>query len=218
MLEINEVSKHYQKGKTLVKAVQKVSFKINKHQIMGLVGESGCGKSTLAKMILMLEKPTEGEILFNSQNLFKLDRRQKQEIRRQIQIVFQNPYSALNPRMTLQQILSEPLDILHLFTGASRINRIEELIHMIGLEKCHLQRYPHQFSGGQRQRICIARALAVEPSFLVCDEPLSALDLTTQVQIIELLKKCQKELGLTMLFISHDLAAVDALCDQVVSL
>lgn len=215
MLEITNVSKHYQRGRSLFTAVNNLSLQVQPREIMGLVGESGSGKSTLAKMIVMLEQPSKGEIFFNNQNLLKLDYNKKLEMRRHIQIIFQNPYGALNPRMTLLQILNEPLDIHQLYTGSSRSKRIEDLLHMVGLTKNHLNRYPHQFSGGQHQRICIARALAVEPTFLVCDEPLSALDLSVQAQIINLLRKCQKELGLTMLFISHDLAAVDMLADRV---
>lgn len=215
LLRLENLSKYYKGKKSLFTAVKNVSLTIQPKEIVGLVGESGCGKSTLAKMVLMLEKPSEGKIFFNNQDLLNLDNSTKLAIRRHIQIIFQNPYSALNPRMTLQQILSEPLDIHQLFTGSLRSKRIEELIHMVGLEKSHLNRYPHQFSGGQRQRICIARALAVEPTFLVCDEPLSALDVLIQAQIIQLLKRCQRELGLTLLFISHDLATVDMIADRV---
>lgn len=215
LLKITNLSKHYKRRKSFITAVNKLSLDIQSHEILGLVGESGCGKSSLAKMILMLEQPSEGEIFFDHQNLLKLDRRAKLAMRRQIQIVFQNPYNALNPRMTLQQILNEPLDIHHLFPGPARSKRIDDLLEMVGLEKNQLQRYPHQFSGGQLQRICIAQALAVEPRLLVCDEPLSALDLSVQAQIINLLRKCQKDLGLTLLFISHDLAAVDMLADRV---
>lgn len=215
LLKIANVYKHYQRGSSCFAAVNRLSLQIQPREILGLVGESGSGKSTLAKMIVMLEAPSEGDIYFNGLNLFQLSKKKKLELRRHIQIVFQNPSSALNPRMTLQQILDEPLDIHHLFVGPARSKRIEDLIHMVGLEKSHLNRYPHQFSGGQQQRICIARALAVEPSLLVCDEPLSALDLSIQAQIINLLRKCQKELGLTMLFISHDLAAIDMLADRV---
>lgn len=216
LLEILNVSKSYRQKKATITAVNNLSLQICPGEILGLVGESGCGKSTLAKMILMLEQPSSGEIFYKQQNLFQLDRRSKLEIRRQLQIIFQNPYSALNPRMTLQQILHEPLDIHRLFVEReTRTKRIEELLERVGLEKNQLNRYPHQFSGGQRQRICIARALAIEPKFLVCDEPLSALDLSIQAQIIDLLKMCQRDLGLSMLFISHDLAAVNRLADRM---
>lgn len=215
LLEIKNVSKNYHRGRAVFSAVKKLSLQIQPGEIMGLVGESGCGKSTLARMVMMLEQPSEGDIYFAKQNIFKIDHSQKLRMRRHIQIVFQNPYNALNPRMTLQQILNEPLDIHQLFTGYLRSKRIDDLIEMVGLEKKHLNCYPHQFSGGQLQRICIAQALAVEPRLLVCDEPLSALDLLIQAQIINLLRKCQKELGLALLFISHDLAAVDMLADRV---
>ncbi len=215
LLEITNVSKRYRRGKTQFTAVNGVSLKIQPKEIVGLIGESGCGKSTLAKMIAMLEKPCKGTICFNQHNLFEINANQRFEIRRQIQIIFQNPLTALDPRMTLQQILCEPLDIHSLFTGFTRYKRVNELIDMVGLERNHLNRYPSQFSGGQLQRICIARALAVEPTLLICDEPLSALDLSIQAQIINLLRKCQNEMGIAMLFISHDLAAVDMLADRV---
>lgn len=214
LLEIVDVSKNYGYRKSADLAVKKLSLKIYHEEIFGLVGESGSGKSTLAKMILMLEKPSEGQIFFNNRNIFQLSSCERKEMRKQIQIVFQNPYSALNPRMTLHQILNEPFEIHHLY-HKMRSKKIHDLIHMVGLEKNQLHRYPYQFSGGQRQRICIARALAVEPSLLVCDEPLSALDLPLQAQILHLLKDCQKNLGLTMLFISHDLAVVDMIADKV---
>lgn len=204
------------KGKQSFSAINQISLQIQPMESVGIVGESGSGKSTLAKMIVMLEKPSTGKILFKNQNLFDHDRKRNLELRKQIQIVFQNPFDALNPCMTLCQILNEPLDIHHLHRGTNRLKRIHELIQMVGLDKHHLERYPHQFSGGQLQRICIARALAVEPSLLICDEPLSALDLSIQAQIINLLRKCQKDLGLTLFFISHDLAAVDMLADRAI--
>lgn len=214
LIEVVKVSKCFYRKNTCFKAVQTLSMQIFSSETVGLVGESGSGKSTLAKMLLMLEPPSEGEIFFNGKNLSTLARQERQEIRQQIQIVFQNPYAALNPCMTLEQILNEPLDIHKLYMKSKRSKRIADLLYMVGLDKSQLNKYPHQFSGGQLQRICIARALAVEPRFLVCDEPLSALDVSIQAQIINLLKNCQKELGLTMLFISHDLAAVDLLADR----
>lgn len=217
LLEVKNLSKHYQKNGRIINAVKNINFHVKTGEILGLVGESGSGKSTISKMIILLEKPTTGEILFKGNNILQMSRDQTRILRRQMQIVFQNPYSSLNPRMNLQQILNEPLDIHQLYIGNKRAERIKDLLHMVGLENHHLNRYPHQFSGGQRQRICIARALAVEPQFLICDEPLSALDLSVQAQIINLLRQCQKELGLAMLFISHDLAAVDMLADRIIT-
>lgn len=211
LLNIVEVSKQYRHQL----AVNSFSLQVYPNEILGLVGESGSGKSTLAKMVMMIEKPSSGSIYFNGINLLQLNSRERTKMRRQLQMIFQNPSTALNPRMTLQQILNEPLDIHHLYMGTARNKRIHSLLDMVGLTQGHLSRYPFQFSGGQHQRICIARALAVEPLLLVCDEPLASLDLSIQAQIINLLRLCQKELNLALLFISHDLAAVDMLADRV---
>lgn len=199
-----------------VQAVSDVSFEIQKGETLGLVGESGCGKSTLGRCILRLIEPTAGKIFFKNQELTQLPLEAIRKLRRQIQIIFQDPYSALNPRLTVEDLVGEPLDIHKLYsTGGDRRKRIIKLLDLCGLRSESLSRYPHEFSGGQRQRICIARALAVEPEFIVCDEPISALDVSIQAQIINLLQDLQKELGLTYLFIAHDLKMVRQISDRV---
>jgi ABC-type glutathione transport system ATPase component len=215
IIQIKSVTKDFSVGKKHVRALNQVSLDLYPGKVLGLVGESGSGKSTLGKMLVMLEKPTSGTIDAYAQNLLSLNYAQKLSIYRKIQIIFQNPYSALNLRMTLRQILNEPMDIHQVYLKDRRESRLKELLERVALKKDDLNKYPHEFSGGQRQRICIARALSIDPEFIVCDEPLSALDVSIQAQIINLLRNCQKELNLGMLFISHDLAAVDAIADEV---
>lgn len=199
-----------------VKAVSDVSFDIRRGQTLGLVGESGCGKSTLGRCILRLTEPTAGQIFFKGQNITHVSGSEMRKLRRQIQIIFQDPYASLNPRMTVEDILGEPLDIHRLAkTKIERKQRILKLLDLCGLRREAIARYPHEFSGGQRQRICIARALAVEPEFIVCDEPVSALDVSIQAQIVNLMQDLQKELGLTYLFIAHDLKVVEHISTQV---
>jgi len=199
-----------------VNAVNNVSFKIKRGETLGLVGESGCGKTTLGRSILRLIEPTSGEIIFNGQNILNYSADEMRAIRRKMQIIFQDPYASLNPRMTIGDILSEPMEIHQLHTNKDeRRKRLLELLNQVQLPQDALNKYPHEFSGGQRQRICIARALAVEPEFIVCDEPVSALDVSVQAQVVNLLMDLQKELKLTYLFIAHDLKVVEYISNRV---
>lgn len=198
-----------------VRAVDGVSFSIRKGETLGLVGESGCGKSTTGRAILQLYRPTAGEVYFQGQDLVKLKGEAMRQTRRQVQMIFQDPYASLNPRMTVGSIIGEPLEIHKLAKGKEKQQRIQELLQVVGLNPYFANRYPHEFSGGQRQRIGIARALAVNPSFIVCDEPISALDVSIQAQIINLLEELQNEFGLTYLFIAHDLSVVRHISDRI---
>lgn len=199
----------------VVRAVDGVSFDVPRNTMVGLVGESGSGKTTTGRALLRLFKPTAGRLLFDGQDITHLNEKQMLPWRRRMQIVFQDPYASLNPRMTVAEILGEALDT-HKLAQHRRAARIGELLERVGLNADHSRRYPHEFSGGQRQRIGIARALAVEPDFIVADEPVSALDVSVQAQVLNLLQDLQRDLGLTMLFVAHDLAVVDYLCDEVV--
>lgn len=198
-----------------VKAVDGLSFDIMKGETLGLVGESGCGKSTTGRALIQLYRPTEGRVLFEGQDLCKLSNKELHPLRRNLQMIFQDPYGSLNPRMTVGDIIGEPLKVHNLATGKGVAARVQELMEIVGLDPRFIRRYPHEFSGGQRQRIGIARALACEPSFIVCDEPISALDVSIQAQIINLMEDLQKEFGLTYLFIAHDLAAVRHISDRI---
>lgn len=215
LLSVEGVKKYFEVGKGRLKAVDGLSFELYKGETLGLVGESGCGKSTAGRTILRLYEPTEGKVIFKGTDIYQLPKKKLKEIRKQMQIIFQDPYASLNPRMTVEDIIGEPLDIHRLARGSKRHERIKELLQLVGLNEEHASRFPHEFSGGQRQRIGIARALAVEPAFIVCDEPISALDVSIQAQVVNLLKQLQEELGLTYLFIAHDLSMIRYISDRI---
>ncbi|MCI5071440.1 dipeptide ABC transporter ATP-binding protein [bacterium] len=196
-----------------VKAVDGVSFEVKKGETLGLVGESGCGKSTLGRAILQLIKPTSGKVFFEDQEITAM--RNLQKMRKKMQIIFQDPYASLNPRMTVESIISEPLKTFNIAEGSELTRKVQELMEMVGLRPQYIRRYPHEFSGGQRQRIGIARAIALNPDLIIADEPISALDVSIQAQILNLMQDLQKELDLTYIFIAHDLAAVRHISDRV---
>ncbi|RXZ81915.1 dipeptide ABC transporter ATP-binding protein [Paenibacillaceae bacterium] len=222
LLEVSNVKKYYSvnkgflaRGVQHVKAVDGVSFTIHEGSTLGIIGESGCGKSTLGRLILQLEQPTEGGVRFRGEELTGRSQRQLRPVRTQMQMVFQDPYSSLNPRLRIGDQLAEPIRVHRLHEGAALDRRVEELLDIVGLSKHHRSRFPHEFSGGQRQRIGIARALALNPRLIVCDEPVSALDVSIQAQILNLLKDLQRELDLTYIFIAHGLGAVNYISNRV---
>ncbi len=211
-----DVTKGLFSKKQVVKAVDDVSFDIMPNETFGLVGESGCGKTTLGRTIVKLYEPTSGSITFDGQDIANIKGAQLKNYRKNMQMIFQDPYASLNPRMTVGEIIKEPMIIHNIFdTDAEREARVVELLKIVGLKPDHIRRYPAEFSGGQRQRIGIARALAVDPKFIVCDEPISALDVSIQAQVVNLLKNIQKELGLSYLFIAHDLSMVKHISDRI---
>lgn len=217
LVEVSNLRQHFNLGKgNILKAVNDISFKIYEGETLGVVGESGCGKSTTGRTMLRLYEPTGGSVKFNGTDIFSLSPRKMKAMRKDMQMIFQDPYASLNPRFNVMDIIGESLDI-HGLAGsrAERKKRVEELLDMVGLNASHAMRYPHEFSGGQRQRIGIARALAVNPKFIICDEPLSALDVSIQAQVVKLLEDLQQRLGLTYLFIAHDLSMVKHISDRV---
>jgi ABC-type oligopeptide transport system ATPase subunit len=223
ILEIRNLVKHFEIGGGLfggrpavVKAVDGVSFAIRRGETLGLVGESGCGKTTTGRCILQLERPTSGEVIFEGRDLTRLADSELRAVRRRVQVIFQDPYSSLNPRMTVGQIIAEPLAVHRIVPDrTARAARVQELLRHAGLLTAMARRYPHELSGGQRQRVGIARALAMEPRLIICDEPVSALDVSIQAQIINLLEDLQAEFGLTYLFVAHDLSVVRHISDRV---
>jgi len=218
LLEIKDLKQHFNVGRpNLVKAVDGISFDIFKGETLGLVGESGCGKSTTGRSIIRLYEATDGQVLFNGENVHgKKSTADLKKFNRKMQMIFQDPYASLNPRMTVADIIAEGIDIHGLAkTKKERMEKVYELLATVGLNKEHANRYPHEFSGGQRQRIGIARALAVDPDFIIADEPISALDVSIQAQVVNLMKKLQKEKGLTYLFIAHDLSMVKYISDRI---
>ncbi|TAJ81956.1 ABC transporter ATP-binding protein [Reyranella sp.] len=223
VLQVDGLVKHFPVARGLirrkvigmVRAVEGVSFEIARGETLALVGESGCGKSTTGRLVLRLMDPTAGSVRFKGEEIANLDKQSLRRLRRHMQIIFQDPYASLNPRMTVGEILAEPMAVHNLHTEAEREKRVKDLLDVVGLLPEHARRYPHQFSGGQRQRIGIARALAVNPDLIICDEPVSALDVSIQAQIVNLLQNLQQRFGLSYLFIAHDLAVVKHISDRV---
>jgi peptide/nickel transport system ATP-binding protein len=223
LLEVNDLRKYFpirggifSRVVANVKAVQDISFTVRQGEVVGLVGESGSGKTTAGRSILRLIEPTSGEVKFNGVDVTKLNKQQMREYRKEMQIIFQDPFASLNPRMTVGDIIGEALVIHKLARGKAKEERVADLLERVGMSSSHMRRYPHEFSGGQRQRIGIARALAVDPKFIVADEPVSALDVSIQAQVVNLLQDLKEELGLTLLFIAHDLGVVEYISDRVI--
>ncbi|MGD8503117.1 MAG: dipeptide ABC transporter ATP-binding protein [Syntrophobacterales bacterium] len=222
LVQVRDLVKHFPirggvffKEVDSVKAVDGVSLEIREGETLGLVGESGCGKTTLGRLILRLEEPTSGDIFFHGENILTYDKERMRNLRRDMQIIFQDPFSSLNPRKTVSNIVGEPLLVHGMRRRQEREVRVLEILRIVGLRREHMRRYPHQFSGGQRQRICVARALALHPKLIICDEAVSALDVSIQAQVINLLKELQEEFQLTYLFISHDLGVVEHVSNRL---
>ena len=221
LIRVSGLSKEFDVGKGFLskgkklKAVDQVSLEIRKGETLGLVGESGCGKSTLGRCILRLIEPTGGEVFYQNQNLLELDQESMRRMRRRLQIIFQDPYASLNPRMTVMEIIKAPLDVFRIGTPGERVQKVMEIARVVGIREEYMLRYPHEFSGGQRQRIVIARALVLDPEFIVCDEPVSALDVSIRSQVLNLIRDIQKKYHLSYLFISHDLSVVKHISDRV---
>lgn len=216
MLEIKNLKKYFDVAGGKLHAVDDISLKIEEGKTLGIVGESGCGKSTLGRVILRLHEPTSGRILFDGMDITSFNKEEMRQMRKYMQIIFQDPYASLNPRFTISQIIEEPLKLHKIYkTADERKARVEELMELVGLSKRMYNSYPHEFDGGRRQRVVIARALAINPKFVICDEPVSALDVSVQAQILNLMMDLQKKLGLTYVFISHDLSVVKHISDDV---
>ncbi|GED33807.1 ATP-binding cassette domain-containing protein [Brevibacillus centrosporus] len=216
LVQVKNLTKTFEVGKgASLKAADGVSFDIYEGETFGLVGESGCGKSTTGRTIISLYNPTSGEVIFDGQNVHKASSSARSKLTRDMQMIFQDPYASLNPRMNISEIIGEGLQLNGLYKGKERAKRVIELLEMVGLQKEHANRFPHEFSGGQRQRIGIARALAVNPRFVIADEPISALDVSVQAQVVNLMKNLQREQNLTYLFIAHDLAMVKHISDRI---
>lgn len=215
LIQVRNLKKIYHVSGKDLKAVNDVSLDIYQGETLGLVGESGCGKSTIGKTIIRLHEATAGKVHFQGEDIFSLKGEVLNKLKRDMQIIFQDPYASFNPRMKVEDIIGEPLDLQGKIKGKERRQRIEELLKLVGLKQDHINRFPHEFSGGQRQRIGIARALALNPKFIVCDEPISALDVSIQAQVVNLLKDLQEKLGLTYLFIAHDLSMVKYISDRI---
>ena len=223
LVKVEQLKKHFpitqgtiiQRQVGAVKAVDGITFDIYKGETLGMVGESGCGKTTAGRTILQLYRPTKGKVIFDGIDITNTEGKTLRKMRRRMQMIFQDPYASLNPRWTISRIISEPMRVHKLNTGKARLERVQELLDLVQLNTLYLNRYPHEFSGGQRQRIGIARALASDPEFIVCDEPISALDVSIQAQVVNLLEDLQDKFGLTYLFIAHDLSMVRHICNRV---
>lgn len=216
LLEVRNLKKYFKvSGKAWLKAVDDVSFGIEEGETLGLVGESGCGKSTLGRTVIGLYPPTDGRIIFEGRDITNLKGKERVELTKKMQIIYQDPYACLDPRMTVADIIAEGLDIHGICKGEERQKRIYELLKLVGMNEEHANRFPHEFSGGQRQRVGIARALAINPKFIICDEPISALDVSIQAQVVNLLEDLQKKLGLTYLFIAHDISMVAHISNRI---
>lgn len=216
LIEVKDLSKHFNVGRNLVlKAVDDVTFNIYKGETFGVVGESGCGKTTCGRTVLGMYDATKGQVLYEGKDIHSMNNKERFDFKKKAQYIFQDPYASLDPRMTIGSIIAEGMDVHFKMTEEERQNKIDRLLNIVGLNKEHGARFPHELSGGQRQRVGIARSLAVEPEFIVCDEPISALDVSIQAQIVNLLNKLQNEMGLTYMFISHDLSMVKHISDRI---
>ena len=222
LLEVQKVKKEFVTSKSLtgkplkiVHAVDSVDLTIYEGETIGVVGESGCGKSTLGRCILKLIRPTAGNVLYRGEDITKLNKEQMRQMRRKMQLIFQDPYASLNPRMTVLELIMAPLEAFGIGTMEERVQRVKEIMELVGMPENMMNRYPHEFSGGQRQRICIARALALNPEFIVCDEPVSALDVSVRAQVLNLIQELKKKKHLTYMFISHDLSVVKYISDRI---